>query len=280
MDIENIALVTVTDSKYLQGTIVLLYSFLKNNPEYNGDIIVIESDLTYDEKSKLMRFPKLHIEQPSEMLLKQISILANYWEVAKVKQKQFFSLEAFRFSSYSKLLFLDSDMLCIGNVMDLFRMNHEFPLVAVSDILEHKNQLRDKLTFLPCSKNQQMKDRSYFKSFNSGFILIDRSKLQDSCYLELVKHMNPIIFSKNKTRLSDQFLLNHYFHNNVNFVSSGYNYLLNINSHPFQDIKEIKNNSDIRMVHYLEMIKPWATTIEDQSFISLWKEYYNEANEK
>ena len=102
MDIENIALVTVTDSNYLQGTIVLLYSFLKNNPEYNGHIIVIESDLTYDEKSELMLFPNLRIEQPSEMLLKQISILANYWEVAKVKQKPFISLEAFRFRSHSK----------------------------------------------------------------------------------------------------------------------------------------------------------------------------------
>ncbi len=272
------AVVTVTDSNYLKGTEVLLYSFIKNNPWFKGDLVVIESDLTDSEEASLRKFPNLKFLDPSDALLRQIEILSNYWEVAKENPKQFFSIEAFRLTEYEKLLFLDSDMLCIGSVQELFLNESPAPVQAALDSLAHKEELRSQLDFLPCPVDKKEEGMIYYKSFNSGCLLLNFENLSEACYLDLVKLINPIFFRTNRTRHTDQFILNQYFREQVEFINDSYNYLLNV--HAKINLKELRSNTSIKIIHYLEYTKPWKMKEADNSFGSLWKEYAMELSRR
>lgn len=272
--IENIALATVTDTNYLLGTQILLYSFLRNNPWFKGEIVIIESDLSIEEKKLLQRFPNLRFERPSEILLQRIEILANYWEVIRSKRKNLYSIEAFRFKDHKKLLFLDSDILCIGDMSLLFTQKTPAPILAVSDSLSHKNQIREKRHFTPCPIDQQIDGLEYYNSFNSGCFILNFDNSSNHVYEDLIRLVNPVFFKDNKTRMTDQFLLNQYFHNEVSFIPEHFNYLLNVQ--PPVNLKSLKTSSDIRIIHYLEYTKPWKTEIKDNSFGDLWREYYND----
>ena len=46
------AIATVTDTNFLEGTLVLLFSFLKYNTWFTGDIVIVEDDLTLAEKKQ------------------------------------------------------------------------------------------------------------------------------------------------------------------------------------------------------------------------------------
>jgi len=272
-------IVTVTDSKYLLGTEVLLFSFLKNNREFIGDIIIIESDLKDEEKSRLMQFPNLYFEKPNQTLLERIEILSNYWPIAGENPKQFYSLETFRFDQYEKLLFLDSDMLCMRNIYHLFHNEIKKPLLVVADSLSHKNELREQQTFSPCSIEDLKDGQEYYKSFNSGFVILNFKFISSNVYSDLLKMINPILFHKNQTRHTDQYILNEYFKKEVDFIEGGYNYLLNV--FPKMEIQQIKDpNNRIKIIHYLEYTKPWTTAEPDNSFGSLWHEYYSELLEQ
>jgi len=273
------AIVTVTDSNFLAGTQVLLYSFLKNNPEFDGDIIILESDLKEKEKSSLLQFPNLRFEQPNKTLLERLEILSNYWPVAAKKSKHFYSLEIFRLNQYDKLLFLDSDMLCIGNLYDLFLTNYEKELLVVADSLSHNKKLREKQSFIPCEIKNLKEVGEYYPSFNSGFMMVNFKVLSSTTYTDLLKMINPIVFHKNQTQHSDQYLLNENFEGKVEFLDKGYNYLLNV--FPKMEIDKIKDPTNkIKIIHYLEYTKPWTTEEPDFSFGSLWQEYYSEFTEQ
>ena len=52
---KKIAFCTISDNSYYEPCSVMIYSFLKNNNWYDGDIIVFYDDLTEENKSKIMR---------------------------------------------------------------------------------------------------------------------------------------------------------------------------------------------------------------------------------
>ena len=245
---KDLALMTVTDSGFLLGTKVLLYSFYKYNPWFSGDCIIIETDLTDQEKAELGIFPNVVFQRPSAALVSRIQILAEYWPIAIKGEKQFYSLEAFRFMEYEKVLYLDSDILCVGDLSPIFSMKVEYPLFAVPDVLAKRGQIREKDTFIPRSNNDITSSKVYYKSFNSGVFMVHVNSLNPSCYLELVKAISPILFSFNETRHTDQYVLNQYFQNNVGFLPDKYNFLVHLE--PEKRQSDDMMIDDIRILHY------------------------------
>ena len=51
---KKIAFCTISDNSYYEPCSVMIYSFLKNNNWYDGDIIVFYDDLTEENKSKIV----------------------------------------------------------------------------------------------------------------------------------------------------------------------------------------------------------------------------------
>lgn len=87
----QIAIATVTDTRFLKGTLILLHSFLKQNQWFYGDIIIIEDDLTAIEKEYFSIFPNIKFQGIHSSLNERINILGHFWKRAKEVPKRFYS---------------------------------------------------------------------------------------------------------------------------------------------------------------------------------------------
>ena len=63
---------TVTDANFLVGAEILFYSFLRNNPWFEGDIVVIHDGLTAGDKARLDPFPNVHFHEVGKELLHHV----------------------------------------------------------------------------------------------------------------------------------------------------------------------------------------------------------------
>lgn len=266
------AIVTVSNSKFLKGTLVLFYSILKENPWFDGDFIVIENGLSEFEKEQLSVFKKLRFIQPSTALLSQLTILCHYFPSFKAIMPRFFSLETFNLTHYEQLLFLDSDILCTGNIQKLFK-NDESPIVACYDYPYYLNKKRDFETFTPTLSTEQLPNRTYINAFNSGVMMINLQQLSPTIYTDLLKQVNPIAYSELLTSHTDQFILNRFFNGQVVFTSCIYNFL----SHAQQAIeaKSAKNIMEATLIHFSKSPKPWDVNNDNlKAHFQLWNKVY------
>ena len=272
--ISSQAIVTVSNSKFLKGTLVLFYSIIKHNPWFKGDFIVIESGLSESEKQQLAVFNRIKIIQPSSNLFNQLAILCHYFPTFESIKPRFFSLEAFGLTEYEQILFLDSDMLCKGSIQQLFDKN-QHPIRACYDYPYYLNKKRDFDTFSPTSLAEQAPNGIYINAFNSGMMAIDMGLLPSNTYIELLKQLNPITYSNLKTSHTDQFVLNRYFQGMVEFVSLTYNFL----SHAQQAIEEksAEHIIDATLIHFSKSPKPWDTNADfSKAHFKLWNMIYTE----
>lgn len=277
---KKIAIATVTDDNFIKGTLVLLHSFLEHNPWFKGDAIIIENNLTKTNKDLLSTFPKVKFKLINKELLTRIQIVAHYTERFQRIGKRFFSLEAFNLRQYDKVLFLDSDILCCDSLYALFNLN-DAGFYAAPDKQHYVGQKRELHSFLPQSMFPSASNEVFIKSFNSGVMLINNFLLPKIVYLELLKLLNPIFFSSSLSGHSDQYLLNHYFLENIRFLNYQYNYLINAKE-DFE--KQNKYLEDALLIHFVEDNKPWQKITKKrkdmtQDHFVLWKKAENKFKE-
>lgn len=267
------AVITVTDNNFIKGTLVLIYSFLQKNTWFNGDIIILSNDLTDNHKQQLTVFPNIIFRNIGEELLKRIKILCFYLPAYQATQRRFYSLEAFNLINYDKLLFLDSDILCCGDVKPIVHLQ-EFPLVASPDHQYYLGKKKDRITFLPITK-EESSDSTSLEVFNSGMMVINPAKLSDDTYKELLKLLNPVVYKNNQTFNTDQYLLNLYFEQNVEFTDYRYNYLLHAKD--AINVKENPNLDEVVFIHFSNMKKPWLREEKEKDkYVRLWKKHYQQ----
>lgn len=245
------ALVTVTDEKYFAGTQVLFYSFLKHHPNYKGHFVVIHDDLPQQLQKELATQFSVQFEQVSKTLKSKLIELAINCPQISNRLQRFWSLELFRLTDYKKVLFLDSDILCKGNLYELLSLKDEFS--AVADLSYYREKGRDRLSFELKSSNQEA--ASLKKTFNAGVILLNQKENPSEVYTGLLNLLNSNVFEKVSSGHTDQYLLNIYFENKVNWLDARYNYIL-------REEKFIIDKTGIPphkaiLWHYIRNPKPW-----------------------
>lgn len=239
------AVVTVSDSAYRQGTLVLFYSFLNNNPWFEGDMVVISDEdfqLRVDDHS-------VKAIQVSHELKKQLVDLVAALPHLQGTIKRLYSIEAFRLHQYDKVLFMDSDMLCKGSLRLLFNMEH--PFAASPDVSYYEGMGRSKRTF---QKLERESDNTYANVFNAGLLLLSPGKLQGK-YEQIIATVTSDFFREITTGHMDQAVLNMTFDQNVHNLGPEYNFLLGREP---QIEKKTGVNADKALIwHYLRHPKPW-----------------------
>jgi lipopolysaccharide biosynthesis glycosyltransferase len=113
---------TITDDGYLPGTLVLLSSFLRCNPLFRGDIVVIHDGLSEEGKARLEHFPNLRFHTIASAFKARLAPLSADPHLSRALPR-FYSLEAFNLPGYDRILALDSDILCQGSVAELVEMD-------------------------------------------------------------------------------------------------------------------------------------------------------------
>lgn len=243
-----LAIVTVSSDEFVEGTIVLFKSILLNNRSFKGDFLVIDAGISHENKEVISDlFPCKFIE-PSSLLKDKIGSLINSCPKYSKTSKRFYSLEIFNLTNYSKVLYLDSDILCVGNIKELFDVNEA--ISAVADFRYYRGFIRERNSLKPVFPNKYSKlfpEAFIPKLFNTGMILIN-SKLLNKSYLDLVDNLTFDNFEKIKTGHTDTVVLNKLFLKDLNWLPLKWNAFTEL------DISELK---EIKFIHYLRKNKPW-----------------------
>jgi lipopolysaccharide biosynthesis glycosyltransferase len=212
--------VTVCNKEYLIGFEVMLKSLVDNNPRITNENIpfcIISNDLTDNDLSTSIKIHK-------NIFLKRYNE-EKYLEIEALKKKQmafgdYTKYEIFSLD-YDKIIFLDSDIVVLGNIDYLIDFNGD--IGGVRDL--------------------------YIDQYNTGVLVVSKKYLSEKITNDLI-HLTTIY---GITEHLDQDIINSYFYDEVTEIPISYNYLKTYS-------KEIFKNSGlpkhIKILHYI-VKKPW-----------------------
>lgn len=249
------ALITVTDEKYIAGTQVLFHSFLNHHPNFKGDFVVIHNQLPQRLQAELTKQFSVKFKQVSKELQLKLTDLAVSCPQYNNKLQRFWSLELFRLKQYKNVLFLDSDIICRGNLEELFRLEDDYTFAACADLSFYRGQFRDKISFELKSLAQMELANSFEKTFNAGVLLVNLKENRKQIYNDLLNLIDPKIFKSVSSGHTDQYLLNTYFEHKVTWMDASYNYI--IREAEFIAEKVGISKEEAKLWHYIRNPKPW-----------------------
>lgn len=221
--------ITVTDEKFIRGTATLLHSIVLNGNLTNPRFVVLHSGLDEAHESYLKRISN-DIEIVNVAALPAIPLPANNLSAKKRGRLKKFAI--FTFSPGEKLCYIDSDMLCLGDLNNIKDFQH----FTASIDLGRKG--------VECVSGYPM--------FNSGFMVF---RSDDSFVRDLSEFARPHHFSSK----ADQFFLNDFMYNlhqkDVSIVHPIYNSMLSFKVR-FPKVFQACEEAGIRFLHFTN-IKPW-----------------------
>ena len=208
-----LAFATATTDGFVPGTLVMLHSFLKENPWFRGDILVLHDGLSERNVELLgLLSPRVRCVRIGDALRTAIpTVLEAIPELAPL-QARFYSLDLFAQQGYDAAIFCDSDILIRGSVEEALKGDAAFR--AVDARVSH---------VLP---DPDAPDAPRVRSLNSGFFVVDRALLSPQVHEELLALTTPATFDGMRATLADQVVLNVRFAESFASLDPAYNYLL------------------------------------------------------
>jgi lipopolysaccharide biosynthesis glycosyltransferase len=248
----KICVATATTENFVQWTMVMIHSFLKTNLWFNGDIIVFHRDLPDEMQSDLKLFKNVKLVRLSAVLLQQLdSLCAELPSFTKIIAR-FYSFEAFNLKDYDKVLFLDSDMIFLKSIEEIFHF--EKKLYACVESCWYAGQGRKISTYEKIISN--VNDPDFISNpVNSGFILIDKELLTTNHFERLIEMTVPELWKSKNTFHADQLVINVYFKDMITLLDARYNF----RPKDAKAVKEIEKVEfkDVKVIHYFRWFKPW-----------------------
>jgi lipopolysaccharide biosynthesis glycosyltransferase len=262
------ALTTILNNSFSKYFYVFLNSFLENNTWFFGDVIVLYDDilspLSEENISKIKLLYKNIIFKKIESD-KYINVINLFKSKVDKSFHRFipsiFTIEIFNLVEYEKVLYLDSDMLIINNIEELFLLKNNVVVTRDTSIYNRDNKIKP----IGCDK----------LILNGGFVLLDGDFIKSENHVENMLNLFPKL---NKPTYLDQSLMNEYFKNySILFISSDYNLLKRC----FDDTKIKEFNyylNNIKIVHYVGE-KPWDEKEKEfekkyKNIENLWSGYH------
>lgn len=260
----NYAVCTAVNDKFARGAEVMLFSFLSNNDWFEGDIIILSGEeggpmyLSNENKERLSNlYYKVKFKEENISHFKDIFEKIKYNALSGT-ETLLYKLSVFELDEYDRILFLDSDLLIIADIKEIFDKNE--PLVACADRIDD------------AYKNAEWVVRNE-EYFNFGMFVLNKPYIHEKMLADLQKVFAYVNFDQ-KTRSNpccgsfvDQDIANAYFLNK-NALLAPYTY--NFDRFLFDE----GNNEGAKIIHYLETNKPWENDIVSPSN-NIWKEYEN-----
>ena len=175
---------TVCTINYKIHLIKLIKSILKHNKGFDQDFIVFTDNLTLEDKIELKE-----IYDKFDFYEIDVELYHKYGK----NNKKFYSFESFNLND-NKVIFMDTDLLCMGNIDELLDINCDIGMV---------------------------KENRRPNTYNGGFIIIGEKYLNKETYLKLLK----IDYSNVNKFGKDQKSYNLFF-DNITRLPNRYNVLI------------------------------------------------------
>lgn len=247
-----IPVVYICDENYVMPACVSIQSLYENKRNSAYEIYIIGVDISKDSEKKL-----------KSINLKGINInllnVSNKYETLNTTHEAVTKAALFKFDipkifeNKDKILYIDCDTICLGDLEELYNQNIEDYYAAVVKDLTAVNVYEE---------HKRLGTRSYF---NSGVMLLNLKKLREENIPE--KLLNYKINSTD-TRYMDQDCFNVVFDGAVLFVDSRFNYLTS-NS----ELSDV-NVSEPLILHFTPK-KPWKT--KESAYKKKWNFYFKKS---
>lgn len=243
------------DDGYIPFLAVSLQSLIENSKKEKFYLIkILYTNISEENQKKIQKFEQENVS---------IEFVDLNYYIEKIKDKlytrDYYSKTTYfrlfipnLYPQYTKALYLDSDIVVLEDVADLYNTNMENDLVAaapddVIQTIEVFQEYAEKVVGVADYRNY----------FNAGVLLMNLDELRKFDFQE------KFIYSLDKIKFSvaqDQDYLNRLCKGRVKIVDSNWNRM------PIAREKE--NQGDIKLIHYNLAYKPWH--FED----ILYKDYF------
>ncbi|MEE1227990.1 MAG: DUF705 domain-containing protein [Lachnospiraceae bacterium] len=255
--------------------------------DYNYDVVLIESDVTKENKQTLLKMAKgrknisLRFYNPGR-------ILRNY----TLKANAHISVETYyRFliqdvlADYDKVLYLDCDMIINADVAELYQTDVEgYMLAAVRDV-DFLGQINgaNKDTIRYCKTKFKMKNP--YNYVQAGVLLFNNREMRKAHTLD-----EWLTFASTPYQYNDQDVLNLYCEGHVKYLDMEWNLITDCDHYRINNVvvfapdkvqKEyFRAHENPKIIHYAGFMKPWHKPTEDYAHV-FWNtlrktDYYEE----
>lgn len=279
-----INLVFAFDNAFYRYFGVALKSLIVNSsPQKKYDIVVFESDITERHKKLLLdMLPEnfsIRFFDPTSYIIenfKDFDISSSGRWSSSIYYRLFIP---FVMSDYDRILYLDSDILVIDDLVELFEIDiSNFGIAAVRDTISPILHLNIK-RFAHFKNNLKLNNPENY--FNSGVLLFNLKNINNKSYFEKLMHL---LYIKDLMH-PDQDILNCLFEDKVKFLPARYNYMchacqaddryLNLIDGEYK-IDFINARQNPQIIHYSGKRKPWKFPDGEKAF-EFW-EYARQTN--
>lgn len=285
----SIPVVFAANNQYVPVFAAALYSLLEHiSPEYNYDIVLLESDVRKDNMELLSRIAQGR-SNVSLRFFNALHLTRNY----PLHASGHISVETYyRFliqevmPDYDKVLYLDCDVILKADVAELFQTDVEGYLLAAARDPDFLGQIHgaNKDTQKYIKKAFRMQDPDHY--FQAGVLLFNEKEMRKAYTLG-----QWLTFCTTPYMYNDQDVLNLYCEGRVKYLDMAWNLLTdcdhtrisNVIVHAPQEIRQAYREAydAPKIIHYAGHLKPWHKPTEDQAqhFWSALKNtpYYEEA---
>lgn len=246
---EAMALVTLLNRKMIIGFKVFLTSFLFHNPWFEDDIVILDLDLKDDEKKELKKwYPKIIFKGIQEKNYKDVDMR----KTADKLKPTYYKLDVFDIEGYSRLVFIDVDVVILDNISELFSAELE-GIAAIKGYSEKTDNLRDDI--------------------NSGVLVITEYYLNKETYNGVVEAAKP------GHSMPDQKVINQYFKGKMQYFNKSFNVE--------KRMEHTANFSHVlakkKIVHFVAG-KPWEKNDDEKgkypAMEAIWNEWYEKTMER
>lgn len=240
------------------------------SPQNNYDVVLIESDVTKDNKRELAAMAAPY-ENVSLRFYDPGRLLQNY----KLKANAHISVETYyRFliqdilPSYDKVLYLDCDMIIKADVAELYHTDiSDYMLAAVrdADFLGQINGANPK-TKAYCQHEFKMKNP--YNYFQAGVLLFNEKEMRKAYSLS-----EWLTFASHPYLYNDQDVLNLHCEGRVKYLDMKWNLITDCDHYRVKNVicfapdsvqKEYaRAHENPSIIHYAGYMKPWHRPTED-----------------
>ena len=252
-------LLTVATDDFVPGAFVMVRTFLKHHPRFDGDVVIVHDGLSDVSREVLAAsFHRLRFELVSPELRDRVARLCAVRPELRARRAAFYVLDAFRLHGYRKVLCCDCDLLFRASVEELF--DSPEALICCRDKYSLRGRRRDAVTYLPADDPAvpvaAPAAPTLAETFNSGFLLLDGRLMEEGAHADLLARISPEAWRGVKAVGDDQLVLNRRFAGRQTLVSSTYNYLVDCSD--AIRAREGIGVEDAKVLHFKLPMKPWA----------------------
>jgi Glycosyl transferase family 8 len=246
-------LLTISDDGFAAGTQMLIFSFLRSNPWFDGRIIVLlGGPLGAAWRARLTALWPVEFRAPGADLTARVAALADAIPQLRLAGPRFASLEAFGLAAFERVVYIDSDAFVTGDISALFTSNEA--LLCCGDGSHYDEQLGEGATARLANRRRYGREMS--GCFNTGVLSLGPPLLDSAVRDELVAMIDTATWDGVETLgWTDQLILNRRFNGAATLLDGRYNYM------PILEARirrcDALTFADARIVHMAGRDKPW-----------------------